>query len=240
MYKELQRLRTELQSKKPYSRDIAVQLRQLDLLDQTCCGMLLDGDELSRGDIMGMLDGEIPKDVSLKKCIRVRNYAEVAEVIHDSLDLECSLDTKLLIKFYRILTGKDDGFRKSNYMDVDFRHVPPHHTEIEGKLKHLLWDVYGESVRDVNVIKRAAKLHCGIIEIYPFEEDSSMMARLAMNYYLQEKGFLPVALGFNYKEYMSTVTECLKNGDETLFFWGLERAEFNKLTQVLQIIESEE
>ena len=66
------------------------------------------------------------------------------------------------------------------------------------------------------------------------------MARLAMNYYLQEKGYLPVALGYNHNEYVSTMIECLKDNNDALFYWGLERAEFNKLTQVLQIVESME
>lgn len=237
MYQELQRRKVDLQLRRPYSRQVTEQLRQLDALDYICCGMILDGDELSREDIYGMMEGEMPGQASLKQCMQVRNYMELMDVISDSLALKCSLDTKLLLKFHEVLTGKSGGFRKSNYMDLDFKNVPPHHTEIENKLNVLFRNVYRSST---NEIRNAAAIHCGILAVHPFEEESGVMARIAMNYYLQEKGFFPVALGYSYDEYMSTMTECFRDDNEALFFWGLERAVFNKLDHVLRIIESEE
>ena len=237
MYQELQKRKSDLESRKPYSRQTAEKIKRLNTLDYICCGMILDGADLSRMELQGMMDGEMPKTASLKQCMMVRNYFGLMDVIQDSLGLRCSLDSKLILKFHEILTGQMKGFRKSNFMAVDFKYVPPHSTEIESKLNILFRNVYGS---DANVIRNAAMIHCGILAIYPFEEESGLMARIAMNYYLQEKGFLPVALGYNYDEYMSTMTECLRDDNEALFFWGLERAEFNKLDYVLQIIESEE
>ncbi len=56
-----------------------------------------------------------------------------------------------------------------------------------------------------------------------------------MNYYLEEKGFLPVRLGIIAEEYSKTMIECLKDKDDTIFFWGLERAEYNKMVQVYKL-----
>lgn len=237
MYQELQRLKVGIQSKKPYPRSVAEQLKALDLLDLTVCGMLLEDGGLTRTDISGMIDGDMPKEVSLKQCMAVRNFQGLMDDFHNCLDLRCSLDIKLLLRFYGILTGKDGEFRRSNYTAVDLRYVPPHSTEIGDKLNQLFKNVYRSNAND---IRNAAMIHCGILAIYPFEEESGLMARVAMNYYLMEKGYPPVALVYNYDEYMSTMTECLKDDNDALFFWGLERAVFNKLTQVMQIIESEE
>ncbi|MBP3385185.1 MAG: Fic family protein [Firmicutes bacterium] len=237
MYQELQKLKVKLQTGRPYSRQMTEQIRELDLQDFICCGMLLEGDDLTRGDIIGMIDGEMPKQVSLKQCMAVRNYQALMDEFHNCLDLSCSLDLKLLLRFYSILTGKDDGFRRSNYTAVDFKYVPPHSTEIENRLNQLFKNVYRSNL---NEIRNAACVHCGILAVYPFEEDSGVMARIAMNYYLMEKGYSPVSLRYNYSEYLSTMTECLRDDNDALFFWGLERAVFNKLTQVIQMIESEE
>ena len=49
-----------------------------------------------------------------------------------------------------------------------------------------------------------------------------------------------MALGYNREEYRKTMTECLKDNDDAIFFWGLERAEYNKMIQVLQIVEHDE
>ena len=50
---------------------------------------------------------------------------------------------------------------------------------------------------------------------------------------------MPVALGYNRHEYLKTMIECLKDKDDILFFWGLERAEYNKMAQILQIVEND-
>jgi len=235
LYQELQRKKSDLQSRKPYDLKTAVALRELDQLDHVCNALMLSGAEYSREEIRGMIDGEMPKTASLKDCLFVRNYVELIDVIQDSISIKCSLDSKLLLKFHNILAGQVKGFRRINQAIAEFRHVPPNHSEIEAKLNQLFKTVYEN---DFNEIRNASLIHYGILSIYPFEEYSEIIARLAMNYYLQEKGYLPVALGYNHKEYVSTMIECLKDGNDALFYWGLERAEFNKLTQVLQIIET--
>lgn len=237
MYQELQRKKTELQAKKPYDKDTSLAIKNLNMLDYICSGMILDGSDLSRGQIQGMMDGEMPIGASLKECIFVKNYLTLLDMIQDSLELRSNLDSRLLLKFYNVLVGHKSGFRKSNQMISALKHVPPHHSDVEAKMNQLFYSVYRSSE---NEIQNAARIHCGLLEIYPFEEYSGIMARLAMNYYLQEKGFFPVALGYNEKEYLSTMIECLKNKNEALFYWGLERAEYNKIIQVAQMVESAE
>ena len=235
MYQELQRKKLDLQLKKPYKLETAVALRELDQLDHICNALILDGSEFSRAEIQNMIEGEIPKKASLKECLFVKNYLGLMDVIQDSLSLKSSLDIKLLKKFHSELTGQPSELRRSNSAVAEFKHVPPNHSLIEEKLNQLFQAVYNN---DTNEIRNAALIHYGILSVYPFEEYSEVIARVAMNYYLQEKGFLPVALGYNYKEYVSTMIECLRDNNDALFFWGLERAEYNKLTQVMQIVES--
>lgn len=237
MYQEIQKLKGELQLKKPYNKETAEAIKELNMLDYICSAMILGGSPLSRGEIQGMMEGEMPRDASLKECIFVRNYMMLMDVIQNSLELNSSLDAKLLLKFHDILTGQKQGFRKSNQMVADYRHVPPHHSDVEAKLNQLFYSAYRSRE---NELHNAARIHCGVLDIYPFEEYSGAMARLAMNYYLQEKGFLPVALGYNRDEYISTMTQCLKDRNDAIFYWGLERAEFNKLTQVIQMVELSE
>ena len=235
MYQELQRKKLDLQMRKPYKLETAVAIRELDQLDHICNALILDGSDFSRAEIQNMIDGEIPKTASLKECLFVKNYLGLIDVIQDSLSLKSSLDVKLLKKFHSEITGQQSELRRSNRAVAEFRHVPPNHSMIEEKLNQLFQMVYKS---DANEIRNASLIHYGILSIYPFEEYSEVMARVAMNYYLQEKGFLPVALGYNHKEYVSTMIECLRDNNDALFFWGLERAEYNKLTQVMQIVES--
>lgn len=234
MYQELIKQKVDLGLRKPFKGKTAARIKRLNELDYIYGAMSLDGIEYSRREIEGMMEGEMPSTASLKECVFVKNYLNTLEMMRDCLNLRCGLDKRLLTKFHGTLTGDSPGFRKSTPAVTDFKHVPPHHSEVEERLNHLLQDAYKNCS---NEIRSASRLHCGILELHPFEKYSEVMARLAMNYFLEEKGFLPVALGYNRREYVMTMIECLKDKDDALFFWGLERAEYNKQVQVLQIVQ---
>lgn len=237
MYKELVKQKIDLGLRKPFRPETNQKLKRLNEMDYIYGSLDLDGTDLTKEEVAGMMEGQIPGDASLRECVFVRNYMNTLELMRDCLALKNSLDKKLLFKFYTTLTGKKAQFRKNEPVVSDFKYVPPHHADIENGLSRLLRDSYHIGA---NEIRRAAALHCGIIRLYPFEDYNETMARLAMNYYLEEKGFLPVALGYNRREYIKTMIECLKDQDDTIFFWGLERAEYNKMIQVLQIVENDE
>lgn len=235
MYQELQRIKVDLELRKPFSPQVTHQLKELDTLDYICNAMILDGVPLSRKTISGMMDGDMPREATLENCMFVRTHMGLMDLINTNLEMKSSLDTKLLLKFHNELTGEARGFRTSNFTMTEYKYVPPHSSEVEAKINQLLRTVYRAGG---NEIKNASLIHCGILAINPFEEYSGIIARLAMNYYLQEKGFLPVALGYSYEEYTSTMTECFRDDNDAVFYWGLERAQYNKMTQVLQIVEA--
>ena len=237
MYQELVKQKIDLSLRKPFKQETNMKIKKLNERDYIYGTMLLDGTNLSRQEIEGMMEGEIPRTASLKDCVFIKNYLNALEFMRDALAMKTTLDKRMLLKLHALLVGEMTGFRRSNSTIGEFRHVPPNHTEIESKLSQLLQRAYKTGA---NEIRSAARIHCGIIDIYPFEKHSEVIARMAMNYYLEEKGFLPVALGYNRQEYIKTVTECLKDQDVTIFFWGLERAEYNKQDLVRQIVESDE
>lgn len=237
MYKELVKLKIDLGLRKPFRRETSRTLKRLNEMDYIYGSMELDGAELSKKEVEGIMAGDIPREASLKDCVFIKNYMNTLELMRDCLTLKCSLDKTLLLKFYSSLMGKDSGFRKSEPFVREWKYVPPYHEDIESGIEKLFREAYRIGA---NEMRRAAAIHCGILRLYPFEEYSGAMARLAMNYYLEEKGFLPVALGYNREEYRKTMTECLKDNDDAIFFWGLERAEYNKMVQVLQIVEHDE
>lgn len=237
MYQQLLKQKIDLSLRRPFKNETNLKIKRLNELDYIYGGLALDGTDLTRQEAEGMMEGVIPKTASLKECVYIKNYMNVLELIRNSLALKNSLDKRLLLKLHSTLTGSSAGFRKSTPTVVDFKHVPPHHSEVEERINKLFQAAYKTGA---NEIRSAARIHCGIMEIYPFERYSEAMARMAMNYYLEERGFYPVALGYNRREYIKTVTECLKDKDITIFFWGLERAEFNKQELIWQIVEEGE
>lgn len=237
MYQKILKQKIDLNLRKPFKRETIIKIKRLNELDYIHGAMALDGTALSRQQIEGMMEGEMPQGVTLKECVFVKNYMNALEMMQDALALNTTLDKRLLLKLHGVLTGGDSGYRQSNPAAIEFHHVPPHYSEVDERIGKLLQDAYKVGA---NEIHSASRIHCGIMEINPFEKYNEAMARMAMNYYLEERGFLPVALGYNREEYIKTVTECLKDKDDALFFWGLERAEYNKMELVLQIVKNDE
>lgn len=237
MYQEILKQKIDLGLRKPFKKQTREKLQKLNDMDYIYGAMSLEGMAYSRKEIETMMQGEMPKEASLKECVLVKNYMNTLELMRDLLSLKNSLDKRLLLKLHSSLTGKTTGFRKTNPVMEAFDYMPPDHSEVESGLNKIFQAAYKSGS---NVIHSASRIHCGILALHPFDTYSEVMARMAMNYYLEEKGFLPVALGYNYKEYTKTMIECLKDQDDVLFFWGLERAVYNKLTQAIQIVENDE
>ncbi len=237
MYQEILKQKIDLGLRKPFKRETREKIQKLNDMDYIYGAMSLEGMAYSREEIEAMMLGEMPKDASLKECVLVKNCMNTLELMRDLLSLKNSLDKRLLLKLHSSLMGKPIGFRKSNSVMEAFDYTPPDYSEVENGLNKLFQTAYRSGS---NAIHSASRIHCGILALHPFDTYSEVMARIAMNYYLEEKGFLPVALGYNHREYMKTMIECLKDQDDKLFFWGLERAVYNKLIQVIQIVETDE
>ncbi len=237
MYQEILKQKIDLGLRKPFKRETREKIQKLNDMDYIYGAMALEGMAYSRREIAVMMTGEMPKDASLKECVLVKNYMNTLELMRDLLSLKNSLDKRLLLKLHSSLIGKPTGFRKSNLAMEDFDYVPPDHAKVEDGLSKIFQTAYRSGS---NAIRSASRIHCGILALHPFDTYSEVMARMAMNYYLEEKGFLPVALGYNHAEYRKTMIECLKDQDDKLFLWGLERAVYNKLVQVIQIVETDE
>ena len=113
MYKELVKLKIDLGLRKPFRRETSRTLKRLNEMDYIYGSMELDGTELSKKEVEGIMAGDIPREASLKDCVFIKNYMNTLELMRDCLTLKCSLDKTLLLKFYSSLMGKDSGFRKS-------------------------------------------------------------------------------------------------------------------------------
>jgi len=233
MYEEILEKMMALDQQKPFEVEIRDQIGKLNKEDGVYLGLMLDGAELSRRDVGDMIRGELVKDASIRACTFVESYLNALPLVRDCLALGNHVDGRFLQKFQSLLTGEEPGYRQANLTVTDFRHVPGRQTEVEGRVDALLREVYNSGE---NPVTNAAHLHCGLIAVYPFEAYSEVMAGVAMNYYLEEKGFFPVALGYSRSEYVETMKKCLREKDEAIFVWGLERAIYNKLEVMLQML----
>jgi Fic family protein len=107
----------------------------------------------------------------------------------------------------------DMGFRKNSPLLPHLGFTPPHYADIPKLLDDLF--LYVRSAFDGrDAESRAARIHNGIVYIYPFAEHSEMIARAAMQYELMHSGLPVVDIGLSEQEYNTLVSESIKEGDD--------------------------
>ena len=161
-------------------------------------------------DVDGILDGEFSRDVPILDYMYIQNCEGLMEEACRNLTMSNNLDARLLVKAYRWLSDNREGyFRRSNPLVEVYNHVPPHVSDIVDWLTKTFRCLYSSETVD-NVILKAMYIHNRIIEIWPFDNYSGELAILAMNYYLLERGMMPIEFNLTKEQYKSLVSQCLK------------------------------
>ena len=121
------------------NKDLRKAVREANRIDMIRASMIVRN---ARHDIMAIdriLDGELPRDISIGDYMFIQNFGEVLNMAFSNLEMGNSLDKNLLIKAYRILSENPEGyFRKSNPVVYAFNHVPPHRVDVD----ELMTDVF--------------------------------------------------------------------------------------------------
>ncbi|MDD6189968.1 MAG: Fic family protein [Firmicutes bacterium] len=180
-----------------------------------------------------ILEGRLDTGVSLGDYTYMEKAKELVKKLYGSLSMGNSVDRNFLLNCSRVLTENPEAyFRKDNPVIYTFNHVPPHRSDVEENLAALIRKVY-EGNTDNNPVFRAMLLHNGIINIWPFEEYSAEIALFAMNYFLMEKGFIPVTFDMPRKEYLEVVSDNLKGRREKEFYYTLREAVTDTLEEAV-------
>ncbi|MFH1224386.1 MAG: Fic family protein [Candidatus Diapherotrites archaeon] len=132
------------------------------------------------------IDREEQEALNLKACLdRYDKY----------MRLEERLSEKMILQLHYILLDRISGYEKYQgiYRPVKVyiagsEHEFPLPQEVPGMMKGLVqW--LGENEKLVHPAELAAKFHTKFTGIHPFADGNGRMARLLMNYILQQKGF---------------------------------------------------
>jgi Fic family protein len=99
-------------------------------------------------------------------------------------------------KLYELLGANIDGresaeYRKDMPLHRAYFHEIAQPARIEAGLKHLFEVFDSADFKTYHPIQQAAKLHHGLMAVYPFTENSGRIARLLANLVLLNEGYFP-------------------------------------------------
>ena len=235
MQKSLSRMRIELTSMLKNNRLLRSAVREVNRVDMVRASLIIRNQANDRVPVEKILEGDLPKEVSVKDLVFIQNFSNLVRIGFSSLEMGNSLDKHLLTQGYRILSENENGyFRKTNPVVYSFNHVPPHAVDVEAKLDDCVRRVYSRDAGD-NVILRAMYIHNKIIDIWPYEGYNAELAIFALNYLLTENGLAPISLAaVDRQEYLNMVTDCLKGVRQEIFYEYLCDAVEEKMKATLE------
>jgi Fic family protein len=187
---------------------------RIDLLDYVWSDLRLDGSALTREGVASIIHGDLVRTISIAESSEVRCHEKAMNTFRDLLYMQVDIDRASLQQ----ISGAWEDF-----FNVDFRKgipllphldfTPPYHGDVTKLLDELF--KYAASAYDSgSFARRAARVHNGLIYIYPFSEHSEMIARAAMQYVLLREGKPIVDIGLSEREYNTMTSESMRSGDD--------------------------
>lgn len=235
MFREIKKKKLILDNRKPYAKETADYIEEINLIDWIYTSLKLEGSSIGKTGVQKIAKGEFLVDVSISDHSAIGNYQDAIKLAYDMADMGIELTEKYLFRFYQILAnpGKLE-YRRSNPILIMLDYIPPHPSEIEEQMD-IMFQWMNTFDFESNPILRAAYLHNKLVEVYPFESHSEAVARMALYYELIRNGYPPVNLNLSEPEYYAAIRNYLKKEEIQPLYEPLERGVYNKLEIMMQL-----
>jgi Fic family protein len=157
-------------------------------------GVVYTSQELELG-----LEDQPVADVNFVGALRdIRNHRSALEFCRaEARNKKLKLSLTTLKKLYELLTAGIDGrnaaeWRKDMPLHRSYFHEIAQPDRILPGLQKLFEATETAEFRNAHAIQRAARLHHGVMQVFPYTDNSGRIARLFSNMILFQAGYLPV------------------------------------------------
>ena len=157
-------------------------------------GVVYTSQELELG-----LEDQPVADVTFVGALRdIRNHRAALEFCRaEARNKKLKLNLTTLKKLYELLTAGIEGrsaaeWRKDMPLHRSYFHEIAQPARILPGLQKLFEATETAEFRNAHAIQRAARLHHGVMQVFPYTDNSGRIARLFSNMILFQAGYLPV------------------------------------------------
>lgn len=243
MHRDLLELKKELNA--ILSRDPALRqaLHEANKTDMIRASLIMRNSKHEEIPVDRIMAGELIREVSVGDYTFIQNYTELMRMVYNYLEMGNSVNRNLLVAAYRILAEDPEAdTRKDNPVVYSTNHVPVSWEEIDNRLTKAFNRIYGSEMAG-DVVACAMYMLNSIMDIWPFDDFSGELAVFAMNYYLMEKGFMPIDMPMSQREFLDLITACLKGrrpDEEYEFLRGAIKEKMIRTVEVCRGISNED
>jgi Fic family protein len=197
---------------------------RIDLLDYAWSDLRLDGSALTREGVASIIHGDLVRTVSIAESSEVRCHEKAMNTFRDLLYMQVDIDRASLQQIAESWEDFFDvGFRRRSPVLPHLGFTPPYHGDVPKLLDELFRYAHSAYGRG-DAARKAARIHNGLVYLYPFAEHSEMIARAAMQYTLLREGRPVIDIGSSETEYNTMVAAAIRSGDDGPFAGAIELA----------------
>lgn len=239
-FDEVDKLKTELDSKRPIPKETLKSLKESINLEWTYNSNGIEGNTLTLRETQVVLEGITIGGKSIKEHLEAINH-ERAIIYLEDLVKDNKPITEWNIKSIHqlILKGIDDEnagrYRRENVTIKGAVHIPPDYTKIPELMEKLILNY--ETWNKYHPIIQAALLHGELVKIHPFVDGNGRISRLIMNLDLMNHGYNPVIVKKeNRLEYYEALDKAHTTGNYTDFVKLINKLEIEMLNKYLELL----
>ncbi len=193
----------------------------------------LMGRPLTRQQIVMMLEGKLDESLPLDLYGFVHGCAAVYKDMEECIQMQSSPDLRLLRRWYAMASGSECSLRDTNQVVYQWNYVPPHFRELPQALSRALKKA--SSIRGEDPAAAAAENVIEFLSLYPFCEDSIVMAGFMVMYEFIEADIPIPSLTVGEREFNEMIASCLGGESPERLTGVFERSLLNRLEAVLQV-----
>lgn len=220
--KEIARKKNILDQYAPFPDDLYQKIDTLNKIEIAYNNLLMDGDQITREDAVSVLiENGYQLDKSLTTRYKIANYGDIYDffktkqrTFHKFKNNITLLDIQ---KIHGLLLKKVNNRNAGKFRDIDIRikeaKITIPSSENIPKLMQGYVDWMSKAAREETPIQWAADAHFKLIEIMPFVDANSRVARQIMNLILMENKYPPIITKpINKKYYLNAIQEGQQTG----------------------------
>lgn len=239
-FDEVDKLKTELDSKRPFPKETLKSLKESINLEWTYNSNGIEGNTLTLRETQVVLEGITIGGKSIKEHLEAINHERaiiyLEDLVKDNKPItECNIKSIHQL----ILKGIDDEnagrYRRENVTIKGAVHIPPDYTKIPELMEKLILNY--ETWNKYHPIIQAALLHGELVKIHPFVDGNGRTSRLIMNLDLMNHGYNPVIVKKeNRLEYYEVLDKAHTTGNYTDFVKLINKLEIEMLNKYLELL----
>jgi Fic family protein len=239
MFRKIKDKMQQLDSRKPFDREVMEEIELLNAVDWAYSCLNLKGSPITKETVSKVVHGQFVVEATIEEHSLIQRHENTLKEALRLLEMDNDLTEKVFIRLCsKFIPEGQLEYRRGNPVILTFGFNPVFSRDIKEELLELFKWLYSEDASpeiNRNEILKAAYLHGRFIEIYPFEEYTEELACIVLYYYLMQKGYPPFTIRFSRQEYHNAVSAYLKKNDIAPLYNCLERSIFNKIEVLLQL-----